>query len=432
MTQPISRRTFNASVAATFVGVSVGASRRGTETPVGPMVGHVSSTSAVLWYRPAETGRFSLLARAGEAAPEVRVDANSEDVNDRCVTWRLEGLKPATRYQYSIRAESQELLGGPGYTFETAPADGSQTRVCLAFGSCARTEPLSLWTQIGESEAQGLVLLGDTPYIDSTKLETARKKHRAFLSIPQLAAVVQRMPVWGTWDDHDFGANDSDGRLAGKEQNRRAFIEYRANESYGEGDQGIYTKFRYGPVEVFLLDARWFSRTEPSPVDPDKPTLLGRRQWEWLLESLRKSTAPFKMIASGMIWDDKRNGESDDWGTYSHERDALFDFLGKARISGVTLIGGDIHCSRLLRYKTEQQVGYPVHQFIVSPIHGGTIPSLNVAHPDLIEGEPVPNVWLRLEVDSTQQPATLHAQWVQMDGRKMWDVTLTEEQLRKA
>ena len=133
-----------------------------------------------------------------------------------------------------------------------------------------------------------------------------------------------------------------------------------------------------------------------------------------------------------MIWDDKENSESDDWGTYTHERTALFDFLGESRISGVMLIGGDIHCSRLLRYETEQQVGYPLHQMIVSPIHNGTIPSLNVSHPDLIEGAAVPHVWLRLEVDATQQPATLHAQWVQMDGRKMWDITLNEEQLRRA
>jgi alkaline phosphatase D len=103
--------------------------------------------------------------------------------------------------------------------------------------------------------------------------------------------------------------------------------------------------------------------------------------------------------------------------------------LGEKKISGVVLIGGDIHCSRLLRYKTEQQVGYPIHQFIVSPIHDGTIPTLNVPHPDLIKGASIPNVWLRLEVDSSGDPASLHAEWVQMNGRKMWDIKLTQQQL---
>ena len=147
---------------------------------------------------------------------------------------------------------------------------------------------------------------------------------------------------------------------------------------------------------------------------------------------LTKSTAPFKVIACGMIWDDKKSGESDDWETYSHERSALFDFLGAKNISGVVLIGGDIHCSRLLRYKTEEQVGYPLYQLIVSPIHNSTIPSLNVAHPVLIKGAAIPHVWLRLEADTTRQPATLNAEWVQMNGRKMWDLKLDENDLRKA
>ena len=34
----------------------------------------------------------------------------------------------------------------------------------------------------------------------------------------------------------------------------------------------------------------------------------------------------FKLLACGMIWDDKKNGESDDWGTYMHERQALQDW----------------------------------------------------------------------------------------------------------
>jgi hypothetical protein len=32
-------------------------------------------------------------------------------------------------------------------------------------------------------------------------------------------------------------------------------------------------------------------------------------------------------------------------------------------------------------------------------------------------------------VDSSVVPATLHAEWVQMNGRKMWDLKLTEQQL---
>ena len=55
----------------------------------------------------------------------------------------------------------------------------------------------------------------------------------------------------------------------------------------------------------------------------------------------------------------------------------------------------------------------------------------HVNHPDLIHGAAIPHVWLRLEVDTTKQPATLHAKWMQMEGQKMWELKLSEADLRK-
>ncbi|MCC9608984.1 alkaline phosphatase family protein [Blastopirellula sp. JC732] len=426
----LNRRTFTATLASgTLAATAIAAAPTSGDT-VGPMVGHVSETTAKVWYRPAAPGKYRLQIREAQGEGKSQsIDAEATLDNDLCLTWQVENLKPATRYQYAI--EGAAASPDECYLITAPPADRRE-QTCLAFGSCADMKPSSLWSQMEERGAQGLVLLGDTPYIDSTKLETARTKQRTFLQVPELAALIRHTPVWATWDDHDFAGNDTDGRVPGKENTRRAFVEYHANEAFGHDDEGIYTKFRYGGMEVFLLDTRWFSRTEPSPVDPEKPTLLGKRQWEWLKEGLASSTAPFKVIACGMIWDDKENTESDDWGTYTYERDALFDFIGQQRITGVVLIGGDIHCSRLLRYKTTGQAGYPIHQFIVSPIHDRTIPSLNVAHPDLIKGAAIPHVWLRLEADMTRTPATLHAEWVQRDDRKMWDLKLDETQLRPA
>ncbi len=396
------------------------------------MVGHVSSTSAKIWYRPATEGQYELRAiaeRKGKAPHEITVLAAATEEKDRCIVWDLKELSGSSRYRYSIHSETKTLVAGSDCFFDTAPDPKETSRICLAFGSCAHSKPLDLWTQMTDHGAQGLVLLGDTPYIDSTKLAVARSRHREFLAVPQLARVIRHTPMWATWDDHDFGANDSDGKLPGKENTRRAFVEYRALDSYGEYNQGIYSKFRYGPVEVFLLDTRWFARTDASPVDSANKTLLGSRQWNWLIRSLQESTAKFKLVTCGMIWDDKENSESDDWGTYTHERTALFNYIGEHQIHGVVLIGGDIHCSRLLKYKTELQVGYPLYQFIVSPIHDSTIPELNVDHPDLVKGAAIPHVWLRLEADSTQTPATLHAEWMQMNGRKMWDIKLDMKQL---
>ena len=209
-------------------------------------------------------------------------------------------------------------------------------------------------------------------------------------------------------------------------------MEYRGLNSYGTGTPGIYTSFRYGPIEVFLLDPRYFSQAEPSPVDAKKPTCLGKEQWQWLLDGLAKSTAPFKFIASGMIWDDKKNKEKDDWETYAHEREALFDFIDAKKISGVVLLSGDIHVSRHLKYPLKSRLGYDLEQWIVSPMHDSIIPSLNVPHPALLWGEAIPNVFLQVIADSTQSPATLTANWITMNGKTVHSVSLKATEMQRA
>ena len=136
------------------------------------------------------------------------------------------------------------------------------------------------------------------------------------------------------------------------------------------------------------------------------------------------------MLACGVIWDDKENAESDDWGTYKHELTAIQKFIGEHRIPGVLLMGGDIHASRVLRYKTKAVVGYDLVQFIASPIHASTIPSLNVYHPDLLRSAVEPNVFLRVDADSTVTPAVLDAALINKNGETVFSYRLTTDDLK--
>ena len=398
----------------------------------GPFIGHVSDDSAIIWARSPIAGSYSLdVYLPGDEESVRRVLARATEEEDYCLRWEVEGLAANTKYRYRIRRNTETLWQGDSYYFHTAPSANLPADVTLVFGSCASSEPSSIWHQIREQNADGVVLLGDTPYIDVTDLDRVRDAYRRFSSVAPLAETFRSIPFWGTWDDHDFGRNDSDGTLPGKEHSRRGFVNYRANPTFGQDNQGIYTKFRYGPVEVFLLDTRWFARTEPSWADPDKPTLLGRRQWEWLQAGLLASDASFKLLACGMIWDDKKNSESDDWGTYMHERQAIQSWLGENQIEGVVLIGGDIHVSRLLKYDTVEQVGYPLYQFISSPMHGSVIPSLNVPHPALVQSAEEPFVFLKLSIDSTVTPATLRGAWMNRDGETIFTVDTNRHELSR-
>ncbi|MEM7478001.1 MAG: alkaline phosphatase D family protein, partial [Planctomycetota bacterium] len=390
---------------------------------VGPILGHVDHETAIVWYRPSAAGEYVATIKQLNREPSKTVaprsqTAHASTANDLCLTWRFDNLEAGGEYEYLITGNGKAIADAENQRFRMAPPVDDSARTVLAMGSCASsTKFFDVWTEIEKHNIDALMLLGDTPYIYNTELAVNRMRHREFLSIPTLAQIGASTPIWGTWDDHDFGGNDTDGKVANKDLIRQAFTEYRAQKHFGDGQHGVYTKFRRGPIEVFMLDPRYFSQTEPSPVDSDKPTCLGKTQWIWLCRELKNSTAPFKILATGMIWDDKKNREKDDWGTYSHEREAIFDFIGENKIGGVILIGGDIHVSRHLQYPMKKRIGYDLHQFIISPLHDRVIPSLNEPHPHLKWGMPLKNMFLTVVADTSGNRPTLDAKWIDRTGK---------------
>ena len=370
----------------------------------GPFVGHVDETSARIWARIDRSGNYRLIISSKEDSFTRTVEQTSDRENDGCLVWTIQGLQSDTRYGYQIQLGSQaEEMEGKG-EFRTAKSRLLRDTLTIAFGSCSndlRFSSQKVWKQIGLQRPSLMVLLGDTPYIDSTDLLVQRQRYQEFYRLKGLQSLFRTIPFYATWDDHDFGANDTTGNLVGKESARESFIAYHANPGYGSKNQGIFTSFRRGPIEVFLLDTRWFAGTEPSPVDSDRPTLLGHVQWHWLKEGLMASQASFKILASGMIWNGAvRPGKKDHWETYSHERDALFSFLGEKRISGVVLMGGDIHRSRVLRYPTKNTVGYDLTEFISSPLANTVIETADVASPYLLHDVGQQETFMLLTADT--------------------------------
>ena len=392
----------------------------------GPFVGHVTSTRAMIWARCSRPGVYSLTARGMGEADELVATAEATPENDMCVVWHVTGLQAERRYRYEATYQGHSVLGAEDTFFMTPGAEDTPTRTRLVFGSCAREDAGSsvVWRGMSTTDPHAVVLLGDTPYIDSTALDVQRDRYGEFASVTAFADLLRNRPLYATWDDHDFGRNDTDGRLPDKENARRAFIEYHANPSYGDGEEGIYTKFRRGGVEVFLLDTRYFAGTEPSPVAEDQPTLLGRKQWEWLRRGLQASTADFKLLASGMIWNGAvRPGKRDHWASYPHEREALFRFIGQEKISGVVLVGGDVHRTRVLQHETSNTAGYKLPELITSPVHGGIIEAANAPHPALVYDGGEPNAFLLVTVDTTVSPPTLVAQFQNAAGRELFSLT---------
>ena len=395
----------------------------------GPLIGHVDTTSAHIWARMA-AGSYVLTAQdVDNAASSFTATAKSLPQQNLCAVFKLEGLSANHSYQYRIaNTNGVELCGGDGYLIRTAPMPTADGNVRIMFGSCCYEDEGTgeTWDRVLMEEPDCVVLLGDTPYIDNTLLAQQRRRYAEFAGFPPMARVLQRTAWYGTWDDHDFGDNDTDGRVRGKANSRQAFIEFHANPSYGNGQNGIYTKFRRGPIEVFLLDTRTFAATEPSPFLRHHASLLGQRQWTWLLKALKKSKAPIKVLACGMIWNDAtRPNKQDHWGSYPHERTALFKEIGRNKISGVVLVGGDIHRSRVVRHATKATAGYDIIELISSPMHHSIIKAANAPHPGLIKDMGEPNTFLLLDAAQDKgKLSSVRARFVNSEGLEHFAIDL--------
>ena len=114
-----------------------------------------------------------------------------------------------------------------------------------------------------------------------------------------------------------------------------------------------YTRFRVGNCEFFLVDTRSFRTLHDRSRPHDARTsILGRRQFEWLADGLRRSEADFVFIVSSVSvaipHDNKAkltlDSKDESWTSHAAERDELLkvcDELGKP----VFFLTGDIHNS---------------------------------------------------------------------------------------
>mgnify|MGYP002636889705 CR=1 FL=1 len=368
----------------------------------GPILGDLTVDSVRIWLRTAapRSSVIEIKDAGGEIVRRCPLQTTAE--SDHTGILKILDLTPGTRFTFSIDGKTNS-----DWWFRTRPASDDACRI--AFGSCADEGDgsASVWRRMESDEVTALVLLGDTPYIDTTDLARQRARYREFSQPVDFARLVSHVPVYSTWDDHDFGRNDTDGNLPGKENSRQAVTEYRPNPSFGENGQGIYTSFRQGPVEVFLLDARWFARTEGGANDP---TLLGAQQWAWLERSLAASTAPFKILACGMVFNGSvRPFKTDCWGVYLAEYERLIELIARVKAEGVVLVSGDVHWSRVIRHDTKGRLGYDLMEFVTSPIHERLIPAANPPHPGLIFSVGEINSFLLVDATTAGASSTLVA-----------------------
>lgn len=387
----------------------------------GPFRGPVDDRSMHVWARADRAGDFTLQLTNVVDGSVVTAAAAASAAHDFTLHFAVAGLPPASAFTARIQSGGQQLYTSAAGAFITALPDDAAA-ACIAFGSCAHDKKFPeqpIWPRILTHAPQALVLLGDTPYIDLGTVEARRQRYREFFALPAIAATLGAIPTVSTWDDHDYALNDQFGAMPSAATARSVFVDYHAHAGYGEHGRGVYTRFRQGPIEVFVLDTRSFADGDGSLLAPGERTLLGRAQTAWLQRSLTASTAPCKVLACGMVWNDGvRPGKLDCWGNWLPERDGLFRWLGEHRIDGVVLVGGDVHRSRVIVHPTRDLAGYDIPEFVTSPLAQDVIEANAVPVRGLEFDGGEPSSCLLLTAQAGADGVAVRATFVAGDGRE--------------
>lgn len=218
--------------------------------------------------------------------------------------------------------------------------------------------------------ADAMVWLGDNFYYrepDWTTRTGMLYRNTHTRSFPGLQPFLASVHQYATWDDHDYGPDNSDGSWREKTTALEAFDLFWGNPELGPPELGgIGTTFQWGDVEFFLLDNRWF-RSSEHRISGHRQ-LFGEDQLRWLTDALTSSRSTFKVIVSGgQLLNPVADWSS--YATYPVERSRFLRLLRENDVWGVVLLTGDVHYTVLS--KLERRGTYPLWEITTSPLTAG-------------------------------------------------------------
>lgn len=264
----------------------------------------------------------------------------------------IEGLAPATRYEFALFADGDERRSLVG-SFLTAFPDDWLAPVRAAAMTCTAwdTQPWRFGERIEGEPLDMLLHLGDMAYNDgAVTLDDYREKWRACLSDPGYRAALPRAGLYMAWDDHEFTNNlnpeemDPAWLQAGKEAFFEALPIVPSSIASGS-DKRLWQSHRWGQsVEIITLDCR--TERRPSAMRTDASAYLGEEQLEWLKTTLEESPCHFKVILNSVpmtfmpeLW----ALAGDRWQGYAAAREELLSFIDDNDIDNVWFLSGDFH-----------------------------------------------------------------------------------------
>lgn len=259
----------------------------------------------------------------------------------------------------------------------------------IAFGSCAEeNKPQPILDLVVKHKPDIFVYLGDNIYGDTYDMKVLQAKYDSLAAKPEFQRLKKSVKLFATWDDHDFGWNDSGKWYPFRKEAKEIFLKFfdEPVNSERRKHEGIYTSYMFEgngkKLQLILLDSRTFRNDLRSyrgelnneskffypldyyPHQIEDSVLLGEAQWKWLEEELKKP-ADIRLIGSGSQFGISFNGY-EAWANFPHEQKRMLDLIKKTKANGVVFITGDVHYGEISKLEAKDQ--YPIYDITSSGI----------------------------------------------------------------
>jgi alkaline phosphatase D len=352
----------------------------------GPVLGYVEHREALIWIQT-NLPSSVFIEYWEKGNPENKV--KSQKIYTAALTHctgkvLLEQVEPGKSYLYDIYVNNKKQNHSFPYSFTTQSIPkkkGLSEDFSVAAGSCSfiydrifdptlqnPNTDYTIFQTIADKSPSAMFWLGDNVYLrsaDYTSRTGFYKRYSYDRQVPALRYLMSRTSNYAIWDDHDFGPNNISGFYPLKNIALDAFIDFWPNPGFGIYDMpGITTSFQLNGIDFFLLDNRYY-RTEQY-VD-GSGNILGYHQINWLIEALKYSQSPFKVIAiGGQVLNSAKVFEN--YSLYSDELEYLLGRINDENIKGVVFLSGDRHHGEVSSLVLPN--GNRIYEITTSPLTG--------------------------------------------------------------
>ncbi len=268
-------------------------------------------------------------------------------------------------------------------------------RTVIGFGSCSHQgRSQGFWDPILSHKPDYFIFAGDNIYSDTYNMELQWKKYQQLASQDGFKKLKKSSILMATWDDHDYGLNDSGDEFREKVKSRENFLNFWGipKKSPRRNNPGVcdarMIEIEGRRLQFILLDTRYFrsplvKRAERGEgegrYDRNKDraaTLLGQDQWRWLEAELRQPADVRILVSSIQLVPEDHYWEC--WDLFPLERSRLFKMIKATKANGLIVLSGDRHMAELSRH--DKAIGYPLYDLTSSGLNmarGGHWPEPN-------------------------------------------------------